>query len=96
MATALTCVPEVNFVRSRVSPAGTSILSSTIVAQDFFDALTAEAAVNVHDAARLSRFASGEAVTAGAGTGLARVSDVKKIRARYRAIVVEAVKNDKD
>jgi len=72
------------------------MLSSTIVAQDFFDALTAEAAVNVHDVARLSRFASGEAVTAGAGTGLARVSAVKKIRARYRAMVIETVKSDKD
>lgn len=36
-------------------PAGTAMLLRTIVAQDLADALAADAAVNVHEVARLSR-----------------------------------------
>lgn len=65
------------------------MLSRTMVAQDFFDALTAEAAVKVHDEARLSTSATwGAAVTAGAGTGPARVKERREASAKYRAMVV--------
>ena len=64
------------------------MLLRTMVAQDFFEALTAEAAENVQEVARLSRAAgSGAAVTAGAGTGLAKVKDRRDARARNLAIV---------
>ena len=65
----LTWVPSFSFVRSRVVPDGTVMPDTTIVAQDFFEALTAEAAVNIHDA-RFSRRSPISGAGVGKGTAL--------------------------
>jgi hypothetical protein len=61
----LTCVPDVNPVRSSVVPDGTAMLLRTMVAHEVLDLLAATASVNVH----VALFArSGAAVGIGAGT----------------------------
>lgn len=62
----ITAVPEVRSVRSRVVPDGTAILSRTIVAQSFFDALAAEASVKV----QLALFCKTAGLSCGAAVGV--------------------------
>ena len=68
----LTWVLSERPVRSKVVPEGTATLLRTIVAQDFFDADAADAAVKVQDPARFSKASPtfGAGVGRGAGAGL--------------------------
>lgn len=76
-------------VKSRVSPAGTAMLSRTIVAHDFAEALAAEAAVKVQEVALLSKATgAGAAVTAGSAAGAAATSASREANAVIFATIV--------
>lgn len=66
----LTLVPGFRSVKSSVVPAGTSIFESTIVAQDFFDAMADAQSLNVQ-VARLARSVSSGAAAGAADTAAA-------------------------
>lgn len=80
-------MPEVRSVRSSVSPAGTSMLSSTIVVQDFLLALALAAEVKVQEVALLIC-----ETREGAGAAAAMVAprasmDIKEVRILYIGLI---------
>ena len=73
---------------SRVVPDGTAILLNTIVAQDFFEADAADAAMKVQDPACFSKTSptAGAGVGEGAGPGLPAGAAATKARAPARLL----------